>query len=228
MSFRIAWARTVLICTTAALLSASTVLGTGALEVFVGRTATNQLSFHAEPGSAEAVLTPRSVFPSLQGFATADIGFETLELDVPADGLFVISNIAEISLRFVGADAGLTIYNGAAPMVPGSTIAFGEIPFDNHPLFNIIGSATRGQEFAARFVLTDASGLYSDSAEFALLVTPPCPADIDLSDSVGVQDIFDFLALFFQNLPGADFNRVNGVTVQDIFDFLAAFFEPCD
>jgi hypothetical protein len=54
----------------------------------------------------------------------------------------------------------------------------------------------------------------------------PCPVDIDANGSVGVQDIFDFLALWFSNAPAADFNGTGGITVQDIFDFLNAWFSP--
>lgn len=204
------------------------VFGHGAVEVLVGRTATNQLAFVSDPGIDEAVHVPRSVFPNLQGYATPGLGFESLLLDAPLDGVFVLAPAAQISVRLVGTDPGLTVYNGFTPLAPGSTIAFGDIPFDNHPLFNIHGSsAGPGQEFAARFVLSDASGTYADSAEFTLLVTPACPADIDLSGTVSVQDIFDYLTLFFQNLPAADFNGQGGATVQDIFDFLAAYFQPC-
>ena len=51
-----------------------------------------------------------------------------------------------------------------------------------------------------------------------------------------VQDIFDFLAAYFNNctatIPApspcqfgsADFNGIGGVSVQDIFDFLTAWF----
>jgi predicted Zn-dependent peptidase len=44
---------------------------------------------------------------------------------------------------------------------------------------------------------------------------------------VTVEDIFDFLAAYFNGQPAADFNGVGGVTVQDIFDYLAAYFVGC-
>ncbi len=54
-----------------------------------------------------------------------------------------------------------------------------------------------------------------------------CPADINCSGSVTVQDIFDFLALYFSSAPKADINGSGSVTVQDIFDFLALYFSGC-
>jgi hypothetical protein len=55
----------------------------------------------------------------------------------------------------------------------------------------------------------------------------PCPADTNGSATITVQDIFDFLALWFAGNPRADFNSANGITVQDIFDFLAGWFGGC-
>ena len=54
-----------------------------------------------------------------------------------------------------------------------------------------------------------------------------CRADVNGSGTVTVQDIFDFLALYFANSPSADINTSGTVTVQDIFDFLALYFAGC-
>lgn len=203
--------------------------GHATLEVFIGRTAGNQLAIRTEPLADEAVHVARSVFPNLMGYATPGIGFESLAADMPGDGLFVLSASAQISVRIVGADAGLTVYDGFSAIPVGGSLVMGAVPFDNHPLFNIAGPGVGpGLEYGVRLIARDASGQYEDSEEFTILVTPACSADIDLSGVVGVQDVFDFLTMFFQNLPGADFNRVGGVTVQDIFDFLGAFFSGCD
>lgn len=53
-----------------------------------------------------------------------------------------------------------------------------------------------------------------------------CPADFNRSNSVEVQDIFDYLGAWFAMDPRAD-NDGNGLTVQDIFDFLGAWFAGC-
>jgi hypothetical protein len=58
---------------------------------------------------------------------------------------------------------------------------------------------------------------------------PPgaCPADFDGNGSVGVPDIFAFLAAWFAQGAGADFNGDSVVSVPDIFAFLAAWFAGC-
>ncbi len=54
-----------------------------------------------------------------------------------------------------------------------------------------------------------------------------CPADFNGVGGLSVQDVFDFLAAYFDGSPTADFNASGTVTVQDIFDFLAAYFAGC-
>lgn len=54
-----------------------------------------------------------------------------------------------------------------------------------------------------------------------------CQADVNLSGDLTVQDLFEFLALFFGNDPRGDFNNSGLASSQDIFDFLAAFFGGC-
>lgn len=54
-----------------------------------------------------------------------------------------------------------------------------------------------------------------------------CPADFNCSSAVTVQDVFDFLAAWFDGDARADINAAGGVTVQDVFDFLAAWFQGC-
>ncbi len=50
-----------------------------------------------------------------------------------------------------------------------------------------------------------------------------CACDVN-GGGVSVQDLFDFLALYFALDPEADFNGSGDVTVQDLFDFLACYF----
>ncbi|MCC6320805.1 MAG: PQQ-dependent sugar dehydrogenase [Phycisphaerales bacterium] len=54
-----------------------------------------------------------------------------------------------------------------------------------------------------------------------------CECDVNNSNTLTVQDIFDFLALYFSGSPSGDFNGVGGISVQDLFDFLACYFSAC-
>ena len=84
-------------------------------------------------------------------------------------------------------------------------------------------SPTQPQHFQIRCLVTNACGSVT-SNEATLTI---CPADINCSGDITVQDIFDFLAFYFASDPRGDFNGVGGWSVQDIFDFLAAYFAGC-
>jgi xyloglucan-specific exo-beta-1,4-glucanase len=64
---------------------------------------------------------------------------------------------------------------------------------------------------------------------FVVEAGPPstCPADYNCSGAVSVQDIFDFLAAWFDADPRTDINRAAGVTVQDLFDYVSRWFTGC-
>ncbi|MCC6323069.1 MAG: hypothetical protein IT438_16725 [Phycisphaerales bacterium] len=78
--------------------------------------------------------------------------------------------------------------------------------------------------------------LYTDSCRIAQIrldtnnndsidacdATDECACDWNDSCLVTVQDIFDFLADYFNNQ--GDFNGNGSTTVQDIFDFLGCYF----
>lgn len=71
-----------------------------------------------------------------------------------------------------------------------------------------------------------------DTSEFsACLATTDgillCRADFDGSGSLGVQDIFDYLAAYFTSDLRADFDASGVVTLQDLFDFITAYFTGC-
>ncbi len=54
-----------------------------------------------------------------------------------------------------------------------------------------------------------------------------CFANVDAAGGLTVQDIFDYLALYFNQDPRGDFNRDGNISVGDIFDFLGAYFAGC-
>lgn len=55
----------------------------------------------------------------------------------------------------------------------------------------------------------------------------PCPADINQSGELGVQDLFDFLDLYLAAAPAADFNASGAVTLDDLLTYLQAFIAGC-
>ncbi|GEM_PF-2700762 len=69
-----------------------------------------------------------------------------------------------------------------------------------------------------------------DACELAFLICLPrntCVADIDQTGTLTIQDVFEFLNLYFAADLRADINQADGVTLQDIFDFVTAFFVSC-
>lgn len=87
---------------------------------------------------------------------------------------------------------------------------------------------------AACTTVTQASacigGTVSSSCAVAGAGWPPgrcCQADVNHTGALTVQDLFEFLALFFGNDPRGDFNNSGGFSSQDLFDFLAAYFRGC-
>jgi hypothetical protein len=116
-------------------------------------------------------------------------------------------------------DAQLLVQKGV------TTVATGEVVTDISAVQDNFTVSDNGQYVLFEGTLTDT--LNAISRRGTIMVRISCPADFNGSGAVTVQDIFDFLAAYFANAPGADFNGQGGVTVQDIFDFLAAYFTPC-
>jgi hypothetical protein len=54
-----------------------------------------------------------------------------------------------------------------------------------------------------------------------------CSADVNQSGVLSVQDIFDYLVIFFGNDPRADVNNSGSLSVQDLFDYLSLYFTGC-
>ncbi len=91
---------------------------------------------------------------------------------------------------------------------------------------------TNTSNMRVRFTATDdgAGGIVEAGVDdFKVLSASAntCPCDWDDNGSIGVPDIFAFLASWFANDPAADFDGQNGVGVPDIFAFLACWFAGC-
>ncbi len=57
--------------------------------------------------------------------------------------------------------------------------------------------------------------------------SPCCRSDTNQDGTVSLQDLFDYLTLWFSQAPGADSNGNGSVSVQDLFDFLTSWFTHC-
>lgn len=60
-----------------------------------------------------------------------------------------------------------------------------------------------------------------------LYVLEPCRGDFNWHGGVTLQDLFDFLAAYFDNDLRSDVNSSGDTTVADIFDFLSTYFTGC-
>ena len=84
-------------------------------------------------------------------------------------------------------------------------------------------NAAAPSRYSVRCVVGDGCGTTtSPVVEYTV-----CPADFNCQAGVTVQDVFDFLAAWFDGDLRADVNQAGGVTVQDVFDYLGAWFEGC-
>ncbi len=77
-----------------------------------------------------------------------------------------------------------------------------------------VPNATQATQITLRTLIAHVSSLVSI-----------CRPDWNDDTTLGVQDIFDFLASYFAS--DGDFNGDGATTVQDIFDFLSAYFTGC-
>jgi len=89
--------------------------------------------------------------------------------------------------------------------------------------------SANGVTITATATVVVGSGYNSSNDIEAYVATLPrfCPADVNDSGTVTVQDIFDFLTAYFASSALADVNGSGAVTLQDIFDFLAFYFGGC-
>lgn len=142
-----------------------------------------------------------------------------------------VTGWADINTNGSSYDTTLSVWNGcpAAVIFNGQVICLGgnsiacdddggvglQSLLNNVPLRKGVTYRIR----AAAYGSANAGGDLSFNFSFS-----PCPADFNLSGSVSVQDIFDFLTAYFSADPTADINNSNSVTVQDIFDYLTLYF----
>lgn len=120
-----------------------------------------------------------------------------------------------------GFDTRLAVYAGACPTSPDAAIACN----DQSPDCPGGPSSVRVAGLGGLTYFIRVGGAPGASGVGQVRVF--CAADINRSGSVTLQDLFDFLALYFSSAAAADFNGDGISSVQDIFDMLVAYFSGC-
>jgi hypothetical protein len=108
------------------------------------------------------------------------------------------------------------------PILLGGLLTCGTASGAHEPTMIIDFTCPSGPSRVRCAVSNPCGSVTSDTASLTL-----CPPDFNCSGVLGVQDIFDFLAAYFNGEFRADFNGSGNVSVQDIFNFLAAYFAGC-
>ncbi len=111
---------------------------------------------------------------------------------------------------------------------------------DSSPVPVAPGGRITGADTATLTISQAQSG---DSGEYSAILMSPCgtvsslpaqisvfactSADTNQDGQLGLQDLFDFLALYFAGSPEADFNQSGTISLQDVLDYLASYFAGC-
>ena len=141
------------------------------LEIHVGRTAAQQIK--VEINFPQPVQLPASIFPGISGYAFGELAFHSITFDEPTNDFFQLSLSADFRLVLVAKDPGMEIWNdtGSGFMATNETYFFGQPPFDNHPIWNIV-NGTPGNTYSLTLKLRDVNNVYPDSDPFVLNFTP--------------------------------------------------------
>jgi hypothetical protein len=138
----------------------------------------------------------------------------------PSEGACCVSNVCSLTCESICL-ANLGTFQGV-----GSTCS-------PDPCNPAVGACCRGStclveaQTACTGVNTGFAGAATVCNVFGANNTSPCCfADFNHVGGITVQDIFDFLAVYFSGSSTADING-GGIGVQDIFDYLASYFTGC-
>lgn len=180
-----------------------------------------------DPGLAAGTLTPTgantwdfSITVPVTISGTASLNGAPIPIDPQPVAILYTGSITR-SGNTINVSSATTITLTRDPMAPPTPLPATPftIPTDSPlcPNINIILTLTLD---AGPFTAANTAALVSSGTKI------PCKCDVNASGTVSVEDVFQFLALWFANDPRADFNGIGGIGIQDIFDFLACFFSP--
>jgi hypothetical protein len=132
-------------------------------------------------------------FRGVQGWAGANLGFESIFEDMPADDLFVLPNSTNIQFVLDSADANMHLVGlDGRFVVVGGTYELGAPYFHLHPFWNLT-EGEYGNTYQLQVHLVDTTGQYTPSDPMTILFAPVCPGDVDMSATVNVADLLAIL-----------------------------------
>lgn len=148
--------------------------------VVIGRNAAGQLRALVEVHMP--IPLPPSPFPGIPGWADAEPGIASAEIDEPTLDVYQLSADSDVQFELLRADPGIQIVTSHA-WAPGETLEFGPPFFDFHLVFDIFDGRI-GATYAIEFRLHDLHGIHADSDVVTLLFTPvanvcACRGDLD-------------------------------------------------
>lgn len=155
-------------------------------------------------------------------FDSARLSYVSGEYVTDHFGLAVISPIAS-GVGTIALAAGISPFVGQVPTGADQDVAILRFARVGSGCAALVRVRTNNQP-PTRVTGDDAQALLPLGA---VNLWPECPADTNNGGTVTVQDLFDFLGMWFASDCRADFNNAGGVSVQDLFDFLAAWFAGC-
>lgn len=137
-------------------------------------------------------------------------------------GLPVINPVTSFAGDKINLAAGIDPTLGQLPTNLDQDVAY--------LIFNFVGTGCRPRvRIRANVPPTRLSDILGNSIDPLTTISlwNSCSPDINDSGVLDIQDVFDFLNLWFAFDCRADFNNMNGITIQDVFDFLNAWFAGC-
>jgi len=211
----------------AAMLAAITVMtivtpASAHLELVVGRNAAGQLTVSADYPSPWVM--PRSIFPAVPGWASADLCWSSITTNVPAEDIFTLPTGSFLQFILVSADEHMKVFNdiGTDHMQVGEAFYLGSPYFMTHPLWHIpVGPVWQERTMQVR--LHDLSGQSADSEIIELHFTAGCRGDVNRSGEINVQDLLAVIGSWGPCPPGCHSpcaGDVTGSCVVNVDDLL--------
>lgn len=155
--------------------------------VSIGHNSGGQLAFHFQQKEPAPLYLG---FRGVKGWAGANLGFESLFEDMPAEDLFVLPNSTDIQLVLDSADPNMHLFSldGSGFLPIGGTYELGAPYFHLHPFWNLT-AGEYGVTYQVQVSFIDTTGQFTPSDPVTILFAPFCPGDVNMSAAVDVADL---------------------------------------